>query len=141
MFVTHIVNLQHAYGVDWCTELLECWKKETRCSFRESFIIENIESLVQRLLATGGNIKLAEYLLNHQINALISNDKELEKAKPGIRNKSLKKRIDTIQKTINACISVPTVITFEMLIHHLMTHPNLYSETDLAELYLSFDKK
>ncbi|HEV2916297.1 MAG TPA: 2OG-Fe(II) oxygenase [Candidatus Babeliales bacterium] len=142
MFVPHIVDLQHIYGINYCIKLLEVWETTTRHSYyNQKFTIENIESLIQRLITAGGNIQLAEYLLSYQIKALIYNDTIIKKERPGIRNKSLQKRIAAIRDVIRAYIVIPTAVVFGELIDHLITNQDLYSEIDLAELYFSFDQE
>lgn len=134
-----LINLLDVYGIDWCLELIEKWKKP-RLFYRAShddLLLENINSLVTNLLDNEKSIPLIESILITQGTSLIESDKGLRWYKPTGLKETLPTRINTVINFLKACSAIPDISIIDAIIEHLISNPRFYPELNLAELFFT----
>lgn len=136
--INDLLNLQTLYGVSWCLRLFEIWSNpERKHRFDAALFIKNMKGIVHQALDLGCSLKLLEFLLQHQLQLMVKEDKRLGRyAKPIDLNKTRSMRVDGIKQFINSCSVLQEGAITKQLVEHLVSHSALYSELDLAEIFI-----
>ncbi len=133
-----LVKLQNLYGVSWCLDLMERWKQEKRSySYGKIFILKNINSFIRDFLDCGGDTRLAIFVLNTQMTAIIKDDERLSQStKPSVLTSILPERMMTITNTLKAGCAVSGFL-LNIIVKHILSRPVLYPELNLVDVFLA----
>lgn len=124
-----LLELQIAYGVDWCLKLVKHWKEETRKTE-----IKGILSITQRITGKIDDSVLNE-ILEYQVDSIINCDKNAWYS-PRSMKEHIEERLRRVHETIRACSFLKTDVVLKKLLDYVISKTDLYPEASLVNILL-----
>ncbi len=126
--IQSFIKLQNLYGISWCKNLMKHWVEITKNERSR----KNIYGLISKLLELGGDVELAEILLDYQFTAIEGNNKRDLNSNPVTLKKQQNLRIDTVKDLLEAARLFSNESKTEKIINYLISLPKLYPPIELS---------
>lgn len=130
------IKLQELYGVSWGLELINHWLLANNSYRSPNKIDKDFDKLISQLQEFHADSKLVSYLLDHQINYIVTSDKRDLSSSPVEIRKSLKKRIQSLTNLLRACDFHQEAPLTQKLTQYVLSTPLLYPVDEVANMIL-----
>lgn len=135
---THnIAQWQETYGVDWCLKQLQQWIEQDRLTEyghkKEPSLLQNIDEIVLNLINHNIDTQMNILFIQHQIDAIIANNKRVYQERPSQEAKTICKRVTYFNQLLRSYLLQQDYNGHHQFIDYALENPKLYPEAELAE--------
>lgn len=139
--LTHNINQwQATYGVEWCLGQLKQWIEKDRITEyghkKEPSLLQNIDEIILNLMNQNVDARINALLIQHQVEAITSNNKRGYTERPSQEAKTTRARVTIFNQLLSSCLLQQDYGCHHQLIDYALVNPKLYPETALVETVL-----
>jgi hypothetical protein len=134
-----LLGLQKQYGVEWCLPLFEQWKTKAK-QYSNTVLMEDLGGLITAFISVSLDISLMNFLIDYQLETLMTCDARNNHARPVEIKKTLPSRLMVLQDVFHACVSLSDSQFIKQLVEYLISKTVLYPPTELVPFLISWKR-
>jgi Rps23 Pro-64 3,4-dihydroxylase Tpa1-like proline 4-hydroxylase len=136
----NVVQWQKIYGVDWCLEQLKQWIEQDCATEyghkKEPSLLPNMDEIILNLINQNADIRINDLLIQHQIEAITTNNKRTYSEPPSQEAKTIRARVTIFNQLLKSCLLQQDDRCHHQLIDYALDNSKLYPESALVETVL-----